>query len=142
VTAQVDFFEIITGSASPVKIIGLQLAQTTELGDAAEEFMGIAIKTGQTTTGTGGTQAATPAKTDIRDGTPGFTYDSLNTAKASGGTIVTCLQDAFNVRAGYQLWLPPEAQIRIAVSSRATVELTTTPADSITFVGTLWCSEV
>ena len=109
--------------------------------DAQDEQLAIQIKAGSTTTGSGGT-TPTPVPTDFGDAASGATTKVNNTTKATAGTIVTLHSDAFNVRAGWQYRPTPEERIVIRGARRLTVELGTTPADSITFSGTLYFREI
>ena len=54
VTAAQDLFELVAASGKPIVILGFTLSQTTELGDAAEEALSILLKSGQSTSGSGG----------------------------------------------------------------------------------------
>lgn len=141
VTAQQDFFELVAPAEAAVLVHGFVLGQTTEAGDAEEEFLSILVKSGQTTSGSGGT-APTPVPTDFNSAAAGATTEVNNTTKATAGTIVTHHADAWNVRSQY-LWLPsPEMRFHLAPSRRFTVELATTPADSITMNGTIYFEEI
>lgn len=145
VTAQQDFFEIAAAADSIVVIHALYLSQSTEVGDAQEEGLNIQIKRGvATTTGSGGTtptpQAMSP---DVVAAFGGVTKVN-NTTKQTAGTITTLHADNWNVRAPY-LWIPtPDYRPVLApgTTNRITVELGTTPADSITASGTLYFEEI
>jgi hypothetical protein len=142
VTAQVDFWEY-TAPADAIAIIHyIEITQSTEVGDAMEEGLVVLLKRGSTTTGTGGSQAVTPAPLEFGFPAAGGVADTLNTTKATGGTIVTLHSAAWNVRAPF-IYLPtPEYRIVLSPSQRFTVELGTTPADSITVQGTLIFEEI
>lgn len=141
VSAQQDFFEVTPADDRPVEIIGLFLSQTSELSDAAEEQLRYSVIRGHTTSGSGGT-APTPQPLDNRDAAAGFTSEVNNTTVASAGTGVTLHEDAFNIRAGLALWLPPEAAWRADQGNTTiVVRLLTTPADPITMNGTLYVRE-
>lgn len=142
VTAQQDLFEI-TGPADAVTIVHqVILSQSSEVGDAQEEGLNLLIRRGQTTSGTGGTQAVTPPPLETGSSAYGGVVDVNNTTKASGGTIVTMHSEAWNVR-GPWVYLPtPEMRPILGPSIRMTVELATTPADSITMSGTLVLEEI
>jgi hypothetical protein len=142
VTAQQDFFEI-TSPADAVTIIhAVKLANLTEIGDVAEEMLSILHKRGATTTGTGGSQAITPQPVETGSSAYGGVVDTNNTTKASGGTIVTLDADGWNIRSPY-LWLPtPELRPILGPSVRFTVELATTPVDSITINGCCYFEEL
>lgn len=135
VTAQQDFFELVAAAGKPFRLLSLLLSQSSEVGDAAEEGLAISIKSGQTTSGSGGS-APTPVPLNVTDAAAGITAEVNNTTKASAGTIVTHYADNWNIRQPYMLVLPEKMQPEVAGGRRLTVELGTTPADSITISGT------
>lgn len=141
VTAQQDLFEIVASSAGVIQIHELGLSQLTEVADAAEEMLLILLKSGQTTGGSGGS-APTIVKRAVGDGGHGATVAANNTSKASGGTIVTHYAWNWNVRVPFQMIWTPETRPVLAPSRRGTVELATTPADSITMAGYLVWEEI
>ena len=140
VTAQQDLFELVAGTNTPITIHEIFLSQTTEIGDAQEEGLSILIKQGSTTTGSGGsTPAAVPR--DLDDSASAATVKANNTTKATAGTIVTNAAYSWNVRAPLQILFTPEMRLYAKGTRRLTVELATTPADSITVSGTITWSE-
>ncbi len=141
VTAQQDLFEYTAPADSVVFIHWAKLAQSTEVGDAQEEGLSILIKRGATTTGSGGT-TPTPSPTEFGFAAAGGTAKVNNTTKATAGTIVTLDADVWNVRM-QAIWLwTPETRLVLSPSQRFTIELGTTPADSITMNGTLCLEEI
>lgn len=141
VTAQQDLFEIVSPADAITIIHGLELSQSTELGDAAEEMLTVLIRRGQTTSGSGGT-AVTANPIETGSSAYGGTVEANNTTRATTGTILTLRADNWNVRMPY-LWLPtPEMRPINGPSSRMTFELASTPADAITMSGTLWFEEL
>lgn len=141
VTAQQDFFEIVAPSTGAIIVHAIELSQTTEFGDAQEEQLLIQLKSGQTTSGSGGS-APTPVPLAFGDSAAGFTAEANNTTKASAGTIVTHASWAWNVRGEFLKLFTPEMRPIVRASRRMTVELGTTPADSITMNGTIWVEEL
>lgn len=141
VTAQQDFFEITASSTQPLIILGWGISQNSDFGDAQEEGLNILVKSGQTTSGSGG---STPSKiaTDGTSPAAGFAIEANNTTKASAGTIVTHYPYNWNVRMPIDIWYPEAMQVVLAASRRATLELAKTPADSITVSGYLVVQEV
>jgi hypothetical protein len=142
-TAAVDFFELVAPAGTGICLLGLEIGQTTEAGDAAEEILPYSILrvTGAPTSGSGGS-APTPVPLNAGDSAAIFTAEAMNTTALSGGTSATVHQGAFNVRAGLQMWWPPEVVPATAVSSRLVVRLGAAPADSITWVGTAYVGEL
>lgn len=139
-TTQRDFFEITAAAGKNVRVLACFISQSTEAGDAQDEMLTILIKSGQTTSGSGGT-SPTIVRTNITDAVAGFAAEANNTTKATGGTIVTHHAENFNVRSGF-IYVPTERmQIELTGSRRLTVELSKTPADSVTFSGSLYLEE-
>jgi hypothetical protein len=140
VTAQQDLFEIAAGSAVPLTIHEIFLSQSTEVGDAQEEGLSILLKQGATTTGSGGS-APTKVPRDVDDAASGATVAANNTTRASNGTIVTHETYNWNVRVPFQKIWTPETRPFAKGARRVTLELATTPADSITMSGFIVWSE-
>lgn len=141
VVAQQDLFEITAAAGKVLRLHALYLSQSSEVGDAQEEGLSILVKSGQTTSGSGGS-APTPVPLNVTDAAAGFAAEVNNTTKASAGTIVTHHADNWNVRVPFQIIWTPETRPEITGSRRLTVELATTPADSITMSGTLYVEEI
>ena len=140
-TAQ-DLFEITPADDKPIRVAGLWLYQSTDLGDAAEEIIPIVIKRGNATSGSGG--AAGTIETIAPTGaTPGFSAEVYNTTAASAGTEDILYRDGWNVRIPYQ-FLPPEDMRPGASQAHTTlvVALGAAPADSITVSGTIVIEEM
>jgi len=144
VTAQQDFFEITAATGKPCVVHSIEIEQTTEVGDAGEENLAILLKRGTsaTTSGTGGTQATAVVPQNSADAAAGLTADINNTTKMSGGTITTMRSWAWNVRIPFFKVFTPETRPTVVPGERLTVELGTTPADSITINGTLMVEEI
>jgi hypothetical protein len=134
VTAQQDLFEINAASTKVVELMEIHLSQSTEVGDAQEEGLSILLKSGATTSGSGGT-APTAVPFELGDAAFAGTVEVNNTTKATAGTIVTHCAWNWNVRVPCDIYFPPDARKWLAPSGRMTVELATTPADSITMSG-------
>lgn len=142
VTAQIDVFEISPADDKPVQIHELRLWQTTDLGDAAEEIIGIQIIRGFTTSGSGGA-AAVIGQRQLNDAAQGFAAECRNTSLANTGTTQTLLSDAWNVRIPY-IWTPTP-EVRPIVSQASTtlvVRLMAAPADSLTMFGSMTVEEM
>lgn len=142
-TAQVDFFEITSAATRVLMVHAIQLFQTTEVADAAEEGLAILVKrnTSGSTSGSGGT-ATTPAPVEANQGASAFTAETMNTTKMSTGTPVTLAAYAWNIRGPFEQIYTPEMRWVVSPSERLAVELATTPADSITFSGVLTVEEI
>jgi hypothetical protein len=133
-TAQVDLAEIVAPATHSVRIHRIYIAQTTEVADAAEEMLRLNLNFGATTSGSGG-NSVTAIPLFLGATAFGGTCETHNTTKATAGTIVTPELYAWNVRVPFDNIYTPETRPRIAPSERSTLELATTPADSVTLGG-------
>jgi hypothetical protein len=140
VTAQQDLFELVAGTNTPIVIHEIFLSQSTEVGDAQEEGLSILLKQGSTTSGSGGTTPAAVPR-DVDDSASAATVEANNTTKATAGTIVTHAAWNWNVRVPLQILFTPELRPYVKGGRRMTIELGTTPADSITMSGYITWSE-
>jgi len=148
-TTSFDYFELTPADDKPCRLIYLDIGQTTELGDAAEEQMEWTIRRGGTgmTSGSGGTGSVAAGSGVGKDAgidpTSGFTYDAGNTTVATFTSGVILWHSAYNLRTGL-IW-PPFPEMWIGVSQAnggLVVRLESTPADSIDFVGTAVVEEL
>lgn len=145
VTAQQDFLELVAPADAVVIVHDIDISQTSESGDAAEEMLSLLMKrgVGTVTSGSGGTS---PTPQPIEDGDPAFggTTEVNNTTKMVVGTgsIDTLAAWSWNVRIPFQKIFTPETRPVISPSNRLTLELNTTPADSITVNMTVTFEEI
>lgn len=145
VTVQQDFFEIAAPATASIVIHSWVLSQSTEVGDAQEEMLQITTNRGEgsTTTGSGGSTLT--ARPNVRgDSAATATVKANNTTKmaAGTGTLVELEVHTWNERVPYQWIYTPETRPVIRPSDRWTLELETTPADSVTINGTVWFEEI
>lgn len=144
VTAVQDLFAIVAHASKQCVLLGFSLAVSggaADAGDAQEELLGIRIRSGQTSAGSGGS-APTPVPQDASLAAAGFTARVNDTTQASAGTIVTHLATALNNRAGLDMPLTEGQQIIFGAGRRLTIELTTAPADALEISGTAWVQEI
>lgn len=141
VTAAQDLFEITPGTYRPVEIVGIELGQTSDSGDAQDEQLQISIIRGHTTSGSGGS-SPTPAPLLHNDVAANFTCEVNNTTVASAGTAVTLHTGVWNVRAGYINWFPEGCRPAAIAANTTILVRQTAPADSITMSGTLYVREL
>jgi hypothetical protein len=136
VTAAQDLFSLDAATDKPIELVALELAQNTELGDAAEEQLRFRVIRGHTTVGSGGS-APTPQPTSPGDTAAGFTARVNDTTIASAGTGVNLLSTSYNVRVGYA-WGPVPYGMGFWTSgtSLLVVRLLAAPADSVSMSGT------
>lgn len=131
-TTQIDVFELLSASGKPGVLVGFELGQTSEIGDAQEEMLTLVLKrvTGAPTTGSGG-GTSTFISTRPNDTAPGITLKTGNTTKLTGGTSVEVGRWSWNVRMPLPYVPVPEERIVFDAATRLVLELVTTPADSI-----------
>jgi hypothetical protein len=135
-----DLWELIAADDKPIEVYGLFLAVDTEVGDAAEEILPFKVMRGAATTGTG--TATTPRPLHSTDAAAGFTAKALLSANSTGGSVVDLFADAFNVRVGYQLWLPEESEWETTqTAGLIEIRLMNVPADSVDISSTLFVRE-
>jgi hypothetical protein len=142
ITTAVDLFELTPADDKPIEIVGLELTQTSDFGDAQDELLTFAFVRGNTTAGSGGS-TATPRPAKRGASAAGFTAKTNNTTAASAGSPVTTHQGGFNVRAGYLNWFPAGTETDATqADTLLVVRLLAAPADSLTVSGTLYVREV
>lgn len=142
VTAVQDLFELLAGSSFGFHLLSVHLSQSTEIADAEEEMMRIAIEghSGAITSGSGGSAGA-EVPTNIGNAASGVVSEINNTTEMSGGAKVTHHEEAWNVRVPMTLIWMPETRIYVAPTDGLTVTLLSTPTDSITMSGTIYYEE-
>ncbi len=138
VTTAVDLFHITVAAESPIKLLWLDLGQTTDLGDAAEEVLRIGLYRG--VTGGGGGAALTEASIGVA--TSGTAAVVGQGAASTGGVLLWVIH--WNIRAAGPVWVPtPELQPRIMSTNDPVVfRLLAAPIDSITLGGTVAWAEI
>lgn len=145
-TNAVDWFELIAGSTTGIALLGIDIGQTTELGDAAEEQIDWYIKraSGSYTSGSGGNTGVARSPVRAGDAAATFTAESLNTTKIAvgTGTLTTMHNSAFNLRTGLLQYWTPETAISCSASQAIAIGMTGNPADSVTWVGTAYVAEL
>lgn len=146
VTAQQDFFELKASAGGSVAIHGFLLSQETEFGDAQEEQLRLTTNRafGAVSPGSGGNSpdVGITVRPIIR-GSPAFggilKVNDTTKIAAGAGTLDTDLEvHNWNERIPYPFWYTPETRPIIMPGEFWTLELETTPADSVTVSGTLW----
>lgn len=140
-----DLLELLPADDKPVKLRGLLLSQSSEVGDAAEEGLRISIlrMTATVTSGSGGS-AVTPAPMDSADAAAGAAAECNNTTVATtSGSTVTVAEIAWNIRnSPYEMWFPDERFAPKAKQGEALlVRMQTTPADDFSGCFTFWVEE-
>lgn len=145
VAAAQDFFEITPTDDKPIAIHGFSIGQTgiSDVGDANEECLRLQLIRGHATTGSGGS-TATPIPMNPNDTAAGDTTCEINnTTIASTGTAVVCATHTMNVRAGIDVWYPPECRPQASEGNTTIVlRLIAAPNDAITLSGCIWFEEL
>lgn len=145
VTAAQDLFEIAAPADAIVVIHEWEMSQTSEVGDAAEEQLLLTTNrgVGSVTSGSGGS-SVTPQPVEDGDAAFGGTVERNNTTIMAVGTGTLEELEAFgwNVRVPLRQVYTPEARPVISPSNRWTLELESTPADSITMNGRVIFEEI
>lgn len=141
VSAAQDLFEIAPADDKPVEILGIELGQTSDSGDAQDEQLQLTFVRGHSTSGSGGS-SATPRPLRPNDGAAGMTAEVNNTTIASSGTGVVLFATAWNVRAGYYRPFAEHERMVCSQAEGTIVARSTAPADSLTMSGTLWVREL
>lgn len=130
VSTAVDLFHFTIADDKPMKLWSLEMAQTTDLGDAAEEVLRLGFYTG--VSGGGGGSALTEAALSDAHGA------SISTAVVGQGTASTggTLRKVFfwNIRQAGPVWIAtPETVLRVGQGGSASaIRFLAAPADSIT----------
>lgn len=141
VTAAQDFFEISPASNKPCIIRCIDVAQYSDVGDAASEILRWRLIRGYTVSGSGGS-APTPQKVDPAYGTVGFAAEVNNTTIANTGTAAVLWSSTFNIATGL-FWLPPpEFTFQVVNGELMVVRLMAAPADSLSMSGTIVVEEL
>lgn len=143
-----DLWTVTPADDKPIKIVGVRLGQTSELGDAAEEGLDLTIVhlAATVTAGTGGS-AVTPVNRDpaISDLAAGFTARINDTGVAtSSGTTTVMEAFSWNLRnTPFELWYPDfDLAPTARQASALCVRMNSTLADDISFSGTLFVLEL
>lgn len=136
-----DLFEIVAPATAIVLVHDIHVSQLSEVKDAEEEMLLLQLKSGQTTTGSGGT-TPTPVPAEFGDAAFGGTTKVNNTTKATAGTIVTHYSWHWNVRMPFDRIFTPETRPVLSPSRRLTLELATAVADQVTMGGTITFSSI
>lgn len=142
VTVAADLVEITIADDKQIVILDTDILQTTDLGDAAEEIIGLVWVRGHTTSGSGGS-APTPRPVNPSDAAAGFTVEVFNTTQASAGTGVNVGRHGWNIRVSFMKTYIPEVQPQASQGQTLLVlRMAAAPADSITISGSIKVMEM
>lgn len=139
-----DLIEITAADDKPVKLKGFTLAQTSEVGDSAEEGLRISvIRLPATVTSGSGGSTPTIQKVDSADVASGATIEVNNTTVATtSGTAEILTELAWNIRnSPFDFWYPPGFEPKIKGAEYLVVRMQTTPADDFSGAFTFFIEE-
>jgi hypothetical protein len=135
VTAQQDLFQI-EALVVPATIHAVYLSQTTDVGDAAAENLSIMLCRF--------TDAVTDDLATVQLD-PGDATQNADVAVNETTELVTGLEiihsEAWNIAMPFVYLPPPELRPIVQIGNGFSVNLNTTPADSITMSGTIYFEE-
>jgi hypothetical protein len=139
-----DWFEVSPADDKPVRLWGLYMSQTSDLGDAAEEILTWQVIRGHATSGSGA--PVTPSAEPLNPSTAaeGFAVEVLNDVVATTGTPIDLHSGGWNVRIPLEFWWTPETT-PYASQGQTTILIRQldTAADDLTGVsGTLYVEEL
>lgn len=132
-TVALDLIELTPGDDKPIIIHGFRVYQTTDVGDTAEEIIGLAWVRGNATTGSGGNASVAVSPKNPSDAAATVTAETGNTTAASAGTAVTVYSTGWNVRAPLEVTFTPEQRIYCTqVQTLLCLRMLAAPTDSLT----------
>lgn len=133
ITVAADLVELTPADDKPILIHGFRVYQITDLGDAAEEIIGLAWVRGNATTGSGGNTGVAVTPKNPSDAAAGVTCETANTTAASTGTPLTTYSTGWNVRAPLEVTFTPEQRVWANQAQTLLVlRMLAAPADSLT----------
>lgn len=142
VTVAADVIELTPADDKRIIVHGFEIFQTTELGDAAEEIIGLFWIRGHTVSGSGGS-APTPRPLNPYDAAAGFTAETLNTTAANTGTTVQLQRHGWNVRIPTPVIYTPEARPHVSQGETTLIlRMAAAPIDSTTISGFVLVEEL
>lgn len=139
----IDLIELDANDSKPIALKALVIRTTSEVAEAQEEWLRFKIIRGHTTSGSGAPSTITPRPLSPNDAAAGFACEILNDTIASAGTTHDVHPgDAFQVRNGFEMWLPPEDWIWTAGTELLVVRGMAAPVDDVKISLTAWIVEV
>ena len=142
ITVAADVVELTPADDKPIRVHGFEIFQTTDLGDANEEVIGLIWVRGHTTSGSGGA-TPTPIPLDPNDAAAGFAAEALNTTQATVGTTVNLQRHGWNIRIPTPVVYTPETRPQASQANTTLVlRMAAAPADSITISGCVTVEEL
>lgn len=143
ITVAADLIELTPADDRPIVVHGFRVWQTTDLGDAAEEIIGLSLVRGNSTSGSGGNTSVAVTPKDPRSAAAGCTAETANTTAASAGTAVTVYSTGWNVRAPLEVVFTPEQRVKADQAQTLLVlRMLAAPADSLTIGASIDIEEI
>jgi hypothetical protein len=139
-----DLLELLPADDKPCKLRGFSLAQTSEVGDTAEEGLRISVIRLPATVTSGNGTATTGQPIDSADSAAGFAAETNGaTVATTSGTAITLMETAWNVRMSPYEWWAPDAPYapKAKQGEGLVVRCQTTAADDISVACTFWIEE-
>lgn len=139
-----DLFELTPAANKPIGLMGLLLAQTSELADAAEEAIRVTIYRLPATVTSGNGTAVTPVLIDSAQQAAGFAAEANGaTVATTSGTAVIVAEFAWNIRSSpLEMWWPDDTAMFKARNAEALiVRCNSTVADDVTICITAYVKE-
>lgn len=141
-----DLLEALPADDKPVRLKGMRLSQTSEVGDTGEEGLRISIiRMAATVTSGSGGSAVTPVPNDSADAAAGFAAECNNTTVATtSGAATTAEELGWNIRnSPFEIWWPDEDdRLKAKQGEGLIVRCQTTPADDISIQLTFFIEEM
>lgn len=140
-----DLFEFTPADDKPIRLRGLVLAQSTEVGDTAEEGLQISIIRLPATVTSGNGTSVTPVPVDDAGAAAAFAAEANGaTVATTSGTAVTVEEFAWDIRISpLERWWPDENFAPVCRQASAMViRCNTTAADDISIACTAYVEEI
>ncbi|HEY3493628.1 MAG TPA: hypothetical protein VGK73_03035 [Polyangiaceae bacterium] len=136
-----ELFALTAADDKPIELVGMHLAQFSDLQDAAEEVLRFRVIRGHATISSGGA-APTPRPAKPNDAAAGFTSRTNDTTIASTGTPVNLVSFGMNIRTPSDYWFPQDCEPGTdQTAGILVVRLMAGPTDDVVMSGTLWVRE-
>lgn len=131
-----DLFSIDPATDKPTALKSIVIKNSSEIAEAQEEWLRVRVIRGHTTVGSGGSAATARPDSSI-DTAYGGSCRVNDTTIASTGTPVNLWSDAFNVRAGYEMFWAPEDWKWFFGAEFLVVRLMSTVTDDVQLSGSI-----
>ena len=142
VTVAADLVELTPADDKPIRVLSINLGQTSDTGDAQEELISLVWVRGHTVAGSGGS-SVTPTPCNPTDTAAGFTAKAFNTTAANTGTTTNGPRHVWNVRAPLERPYTPDEHISATQANTTLIlRMAAAPADSLTIAGSILVEEL